>query len=84
MRRLANDQYRTIPLPRHGCRQDTVLANIIRMVEDAQGSKALMQRLADKISGIFVIVLVIAAPPSWLVLLGPDPLLAQKHLVAVL
>ena len=41
---------------------DTVLASIIRMVEQAQGSKAPIQRLADTISGVFVpTVLVIAA-----------------------
>lgn len=33
---------------------DTVLAGMIRMVEQAQGSKAPIARLADKISGIFV------------------------------
>ena len=41
--------------------KDTVLSQIIRLVEDAQGSKAPVQRLADKISGIFVPVVIVIA-----------------------
>ncbi len=50
---------------------ETLLAQIIRMVEDAQGSKAPIQALADKISSIFVpIVLVIAflTLGAWLII----------------
>ena len=53
---------------------DTALAQIVRLVEQAQGSKAPIERLADRVAAIFVpAVLAIAALTflAWLVL-GPD------------
>ncbi len=41
--------------------QDTVLANIVRMVEQAQISRSPVQRLADKVAGVFVPVVVALA-----------------------
>ncbi len=62
--------------------QETTLATIARLVEEAQGSKARIQRLADKVAGVFVpIVLSIAALTLavWL-LLGPEPRLTNALL----
>ena len=41
--------------------EDTALAQIIRLVEDAQGSKVPMQRLADKVSSVFVPAVILGA-----------------------
>lgn len=46
--------------------KDAALAQIIRLVEDAQGSKAPIQKIADKISGIFVPVVLCIALATFL------------------
>ena len=46
---------------------DTMLARIIRMVEDAQGSKAPIQNMADKIAGIFVPVVLLLALATFII-----------------
>src|ERR1044071_3202571 len=59
---------------------DTVLQQIVRMVQEAQGSKAPIARLADRISGIFtpiVIVIAIATFVIWFVLTPADNRLAM-------
>ncbi len=65
---------------------DTVLARIIKLVEDAQGSKAPIAQMADIVSGIFVPVvflIALAAAVVWL-LLGHTPVFALTVFVAVL
>ena len=57
--------------------KETMLAQIIRMVQDAQGSKAPVQKLVDKIAGIFVPVVIGIALLTfvlWLILGGDDGL----------
>ncbi|MCA1740637.1 MAG: heavy metal translocating P-type ATPase, partial [Actinobacteria bacterium] len=67
---------------------EMALSQIMRMVEEAQGSKAPIQRLADGISGVFVPVVMVLAAITFLVwlLLGPEPAftLALLNFVAVL
>ncbi len=66
--------------------KDTALSQIIKMVEDAQGSKAPIQKIADKVSGIFVPVVVAIALLTfviWLLVTG-DVTKAIVSAVAVL
>jgi Cu2+-exporting ATPase len=56
---------------------DTLLAQIIRMVQEAQGSKAPVQQLVDKVAGIFVPVVIgiaLLTFITWIVLGGIDNL----------
>src|SRR5690606_13124730 len=64
---------------------DTLLAQIVQMVADAQRSRAPVQRLADRVSAWFVPAVVAIAVVAALVwaLVGPPPQLATALLVAV-
>jgi Cu+-exporting ATPase len=65
--------------------KDTLLAQIVRMVMDAQRTRAPIQRLADVVSGWFVPAVVLAAVAAFAIwaAFGPEPRLAHGLVAAV-
>ncbi len=67
--------------------KDTALAQIVKLVEDAQGSKAPIAKMADVISGYFVpivITLAVGAGLAWYFIGGESPTFALTIFIAVL
>jgi Cu+-exporting ATPase len=64
---------------------DTVLANIVRMVGEAQRTRAPIQRLADSVAAWFVPAVILIAMGTYIVwaLFGPEPTLAHALVNAV-
>ena len=65
--------------------KDTALANIIRLVQDAQGSKVPIQRIVDRVSAYFTPAVMILAIIGFVIWydFGPDPALAYALIVGV-
>lgn len=64
---------------------DTMLSRIVQMVSDAQRSRAPIQRLADKVSGWFVPVVILIAVVTCIVwaIVGPQPAFSYGLIAAV-
>ncbi len=64
---------------------DTVLAQIVRMVSQAQRSRAPIQRLADQVAAVFVPVVILVAALTFTIwaLVGPEPRLVHALVNAV-
>jgi len=64
---------------------DTLLAQIVRMVSEAQRSRAPIQRLADTVSAWFVPIVIVVASVTFAAwaLVGPDPRLAHAFVNAI-
>jgi P-type Cu+ transporter len=68
--------------------KDSVLANIVNLVKQAQGEKPPMQQMADKISAIFIpvvlVIAVVALSVNWIVLKEFTPALMRSIAVLVI
>ncbi|MFA6772002.1 MAG: heavy metal translocating P-type ATPase, partial [Dehalococcoidales bacterium] len=65
--------------------KESLLSQIIRLVDEAQGSRAPVQRLADAVSGVFVPVVVIIAVFTFILwyFLGPEPSITYAFLNSI-